>query len=190
MPAGFISMRMNKSFFIVPALLLALAQTNSHADDLADNAIEKIFIDADQMKLNIETGYSVYTGNVKITQGELKLTGDKVTVQQGSKTVERITVAGKPAFYNHVTDDGENIQAQSEHMLYVASENKLVMTINASLKQPEHQVSSQKIIYDTKNKIVIAGDKNPAPATDAITNENQRVNITLTPKKEAAANQK
>lgn len=148
---------------------------------------EKIYIDADYMQLNIETGYSVYIGNVNIKQGELKLTGDKVTIEQSKEEVERITVTGKPAHYNHVTDKGENIQAESEQMVYTASQNKLVMTVNANLKQPDHQVSSQKIVYDTEKKIVIAGDKGE---TTAGPDSKQRVNITLTPKKDPAKEQK
>ena len=154
---------------------------------LAAENNEKIFIDADYMQLNIETGYSVYIGNVNIKQGELKLAGDKVTVQQTKEEVERITVIGKPAHYNHITEKGENIQAESEHMVYTASENKLVMTVNANLKQPDHQVSSQKIVYDTEKKIVIAGDKSE---TSTGTENKQRVNITLTPKKDPAKKQK
>ena len=149
---------------------------------------EKILIDADYMQLNIETGYSVYIGNVNIKQGELKLTGDKVTIQQTKGEVERITVTGKPAHYNHVTDKGENIQAESEHMVYTANENKLVMTVNANLKQPENQVSSQKIVYDTEKKIVIAGDK--SETSSAGSDNKQRVNITLTPKKDPEKKQK
>jgi lipopolysaccharide export system protein LptA len=168
-------------FFTLFTGLLLLAQTASRA---AEN-VEKIFIDADHMQLNLETGYSVYTGNVKIRQGELKLTGDKVTVQQTNNEIQRITVTGKPAHYDHVTEKGENIQAQSEHMVYTASQNKLVMTINAQLTQPGNKVNSQKITYDTKKKIVIAGDKRgetPASGTKA----KQRVNIVLTPKKAPA----
>lgn len=168
---------MNKiiRYSLLTCLLLA-AQTNSWAAESTD----KISIDADYMQLNLETGFSTYTGNVKITQGELKLTGDKVTVQQNKKNeVEQINVTGKPAHYNHVTEKGENIQAESENMVYTASQNKLVMTVNAKLKQPDHKVSSQKIVYDTKKKIVIAGDK-----TDTGSSSGQRVNITLTPKKE------
>ena len=169
----------NYSFFT--AILLAV-QSNS----LAAEQVEKIFIDADHMQMNINTGYSVYTGNVKITQGELKLIGDKVTVQQSNDEVERITVTGKPAHYNHVTEKGENIQAESELMVYTASQNKLVMTVNAKLKQPDHQVSSQKIVYDTEKKIVIAGDKTGSSSSDSGSDSSQRVNITLTPKKEPA----
>lgn len=147
----------------------------------AAEAVEKITIDADYMHLNLVTGYSVYTGNVQITQGELKLTGDKVTLQEKNNEVERITVSGSPAHYNHVTEKGENIQAESELMVYTAGENKLVMTKNAHLKQPDHQVSSQKIVYDTEKKIVIAGEKSSSSDTGSETR--QRVNITLTPQK-------
>lgn len=174
---------MTKTFlFSILTGLLFIVQTNC----LAAEQLEKIFISADHMKLNIETGFSVYTGNVKISQGELKLTGDKVTVQQSEKDIERITVVGRPAHYNHVTEKGENIKAESEHMVYTASQSKLVMTVNAKLKQPDHQVSSQKIVYDTEKKIVIAGDKDNSNSSGTTIEENQRVNITLTPKKAPA----
>ena len=159
-----------------------------HSSLCAEVSAEKIFINADHMQLNIESGYSEYTGQVRISQGELVLTGDKVTVQQGKNDIERITVVGTPARYNHVTEKGETIEAESESMVYTASQNKLVMTKNASLKQPDHQVSSNKIIYDTLKKIVIAGDIS-TPSDDTPPGEKERVNITLTPKKQEPAEQ-
>lgn len=175
----------NKLRYPLLTAFLASLLFNSSANSAQVAEAEKIFIDADHMQLNIETGYSVYTGNVKIRQGELLLTGDKVTLQQSKDEIDRITVIGKPAIYNHVTEDGENIQAESEHMVYTAAQNKLVMTINSKLKQPDHQVSSQRIVYDTKKKTVIAGDKNTAPGQNGDTTS-QRVNITLTPQKTPA----
>lgn len=153
----------------------------------ADNTEEKIFLDADHVQLNIETGYSVYTGNVKISQGELKLSGDIVTVQQGENEVKRITVDGKPAHYSNITEKGESIQAESEQMVYTASNNELVMTVNAILKQPDNIVSSQRIVYDTKKRIVIAGDKTGESSSKGSTDNKHRVKITLTPKKERPA---
>ncbi len=61
-------------------------------------------------------------------------------------------------------------------MQYFASENRLVMTVDARLQQPDHTIESQRIVYDTKNKTVIAGDDEQNP-------QGGRVNITLTPKK-------
>jgi len=146
---------------------------------------EKIYIDADHMKLNIASGNSVYTGNVKITQGDLVLTGDRVTLTHIDNRLQKFTVIGKPARYNHVTEDGQSIIAESNQMVYTAAENRLVMTRNARLEQPDHLVSSQKIIYDTLNKIVMAGDVGDRDAVDGESLPgNQRVNITLTPKTE------
>ena len=175
--------RINLSRCFFPFFLLLCVQTNTFAAETeSTQPVEKILINADHMKLNIESGNAIYTGNVKISQGALVLTGDKVTLEQANDVLERITVIGKPAHYNHVTETGESIQAESEHMVYNASQNKLVMTINAKLLQPDHKVSSQKITYDTDKRIVIAGDKNDT-STDS-SDINQRVNITLTPKKE------
>lgn len=164
--------------------LLTLVLCGSSIVSWAKNAEEKIFIDADHVRFNIETGYSVYTGNVKITQGELTLTGDQVTVQQTNNEVEQITVTGKPAHYSNITESGDSIQAESENMVYTANENKLVLTINAEIKQPDHILKSQKIVYDTEKKIVIAGSKNTPASSDGNGDKKQRVNITLTPKKD------
>ena len=150
----------------------------------ATESIEKIFIDADHMHMDIISGKSAYTGNVKITQGELVLLGDKVTLESSNNKVERMTVIGKPARYNHVTEDGKTIKAQSEHMVYIANQNKLILTINANLQQPEIRLNSQKITYDTKKKIVIAGSNDGATDTNA--KQDQRVKITLTPKESPA----
>jgi lipopolysaccharide export system protein LptA len=152
----------------------------------ASKPVEKIFIDADYMQMDIISGKSVYTGNVKISQGELVLTGDKVTLERSNKKVERMTVIGKPARYNHVTETGETITAQSEHMVYIANQNKLVLTINAYLQQPDLKLSSQKITYDTEKKIVIAGSNDGATASGTKTKQKQRVKITLTPKESPA----
>jgi lipopolysaccharide export system protein LptA len=163
------------------ALMLCLSAFVSQATGVAKNSEEKIFIDADHVRLNIETGYSEYTGNVKITQGELVLTGDKVTVLQSNNEVEHITVIGKPAHYRNLTEKGEILQAESEQMVYTASKNELILTINAEVKQPDHTIKSQRIVYDTEKKIVIAGNKDNPSSTN--NNTKQRVNITLTPKK-------
>lgn len=187
---------MLRQFFYLPVIIYGLTLLALPANSSAAEPVEKILINADHMHLNIETGYSVYTGNVRISQGELVLTGDRVTLKQNNNNeIEHMTVDGKPARYNHVTETGEPIEAESEHMDYNASQNKLVMTINARLQQPDQQLSSQKIIYDTLKKIIVAGGNNNAAekaasqhGTDTTTGEkqevNQRVNITLTPKKQ------
>lgn len=145
---------------------------------------EEIFINADHMRLSIQSGKSVYTGKVKIVQGKLVLTGNEITVQQQNNTILHITILGKPARYHNTTEEGEIVIAESEKMIYNANQDKLIMTTNAILQQPDHSVRSQKIIYDTKKRIIIAGDKD-LPAKSSSSTDNNRVKITLTPQKQA-----
>ncbi len=182
----------NAGFFIVCLFLTSslLFSQDSLAIKLAD---EEITISADYMQLNVETGNSTFTGNIKISQGNLTLTGDKVVLKRrllknGESEVDKLTITGRPARYSHITDKGKTINAESKKMVYTANIGKLVMTTNARLIQPENEVSSQKIIYDTFKKIVIAGAKKPALTnTDNSTTDedqpSQRVKITLTPRK-------
>lgn len=163
----------NSHTLLVAVCLLICAPFTYAADP-----VEKILIIADHMQMNIDSGRSVYTGNVKISQGELVLTGNKVVLETLDQDLENMTVTGKPARYNHLTKEGESIKAQSEVMVYTASQNKLVMTINAHLVQPDHKLSSQRIVYDTEKRVVIAGNNNKSPKT-----KNERVKITLTPQK-------
>jgi len=185
---NFFSQTLSFSYCSRVGLLTVLIMLGLQKSTLAANTDEEVFISADYMSFNIESGNSVYTGNVKITQGKLMLTGDKITVKQEKNILKRVTVTGRPARYNHITEDGEPVSAQSEQMDYIASQNKLVLTINAVLEQPDHRVSSQTIIYDTEKRIIIAGDQNKPEGLNANTDTNkQRVNITLTPAKKSPA---
>ncbi len=167
----------NTSCLLAGLLLLTLPTITC----AATQPVEKILINADRMQMDINSGKSVYTGNVKISQGGLLLTGDKVTLERNKEIIERLIITGKPATYIHVSETGETIEAQSEHMIYTSSQNKLVMTINAHLQQPDLKLSSQKIIYDTQKRIVIAGNNNETTTSTEV-KPAQRVNITLTPK--------
>ena len=174
------SARLYTIFCLYIVLFFFSLHSNSSAADTAQQTPEKIFIDADYMQANIKTGLSVYTGNVKVKQGDLVLTGDEMTVEQTANEVERITVTGKPAHYNHVTENGEVIKADSEKIVYNASKKNLVLTINAKLQHPDHKISSQKIVYDILTKVAIAGDK-----STKLKNGDHRVKITLTPKQDS-----
>lgn len=142
----------------------------------AETTNNKIFISADYMKLNTQTGDSVYTGNVSFVQGEIKLSGEKIIVKSHNNEISHVEVDGNPAHY-FFTDNNEGtmVKAHSEHMEYSVNQHRLIMTINARLEQTDNVVESQRIVYDTKNQEILAGSDHP--------NAGGRVNITLTPEK-------
>lgn len=138
---------------------------------------DEVQIQADYMKLDLETGSSTYRGNVSIIQGTIKLTGDKITITRKDNEIRDIQVDGNPARFLQDENTDNKVHATSGHMKYTAQANRLVMTIDASLEQSDRTVESQRIVYDTQNKVIIAGKDSSSD------HKGDRVNITLTPKK-------
>ena len=152
-------------------LLCTIAMTATAEQEAARLTIAPVNIYADYMKYEIQTGISTYTGNVRVTQNDIELTGDKVIAVQQEKTLKNITVTGSPAKYRQLAEDGNYIIAQSMKMEYQAKNNRLTLSDKARLEQAGSVMESEQIIYDTINEVVIAGDDKT----------NKRVNITITP---------
>lgn len=138
---------------------------------------DEVKIQADYMKLDLETGSSIYRGNVSIIQGTIKLTGDKIIITRKDNEMHDIQVDGNPARYLQDENTDNRVHATSGHMKYTAQANRLVLTVDANLEQSGHTVESQRIVYDTQNKVIIAGKDSSSG------HKGDRVNITLTPKK-------
>jgi len=154
--------------------VLATAPLASLAEQrLVRDTSAPVNIQADHMKYELQSGISEYTGNVRVSQSDIELTGDKVIAIQQDKVVKNIKVSGSPATYRQKSEDGNYIQAQSRQMEYKAAQNRLVLTDKAKLEQAGSIMESDQIIYDTVKQVVIAGDEKA----------NKRVNITIKPDK-------
>lgn len=156
---------------ILMLLLCTIAMTAVAEQKAARLTNAPVNIYADYMKYEIRTGISTYTGNVRVTQNDIELTGDKVIAVQQEKILKNITVTGSPAKYRQLAEDGNYINAQSMKMEYQAKNNRLTLSDKARLEQAGSVMESEQIIYDTINEVVIAGDDKT----------NKRVNITITP---------
>lgn len=159
-------------------ILLALLSPQYAFSITEDGEVQ---IQADYMKFDLETGSSTYSGNVSIIQGAIKLTGENVTITRKNNEIHDIKVDGNPAHYLQDENTDNRIHAISQHMKYTAKTSRLVLTVNASLEQSSQKVVSQRIVYDTQNKVIIAGKDNDADKTGQ---SGDRVNIILTPKKD------
>lgn len=166
------SSRINKLSIVLA--VLATAPLASLAEQrLVRDTSAPVNIQADHMKYELQSGISEYTGNVRVSQSDIELTGDKVIAIQQDKVVKNIKVSGSPATYRQKSADGNYIQAQSRQMEYKAAQNRLVLTDRAKLEQAGSIMESDQIIYDTVKQVVIAGDEKA----------NKRVNITIKPDK-------
>ena len=134
-----------------------------------------VHIVADQMRFDMSSETSIYSGNVTLKQGNVELTGNQVEVKQEDNKIVSMIAKGDPAKYSQTTIDGNNIKAQSRLIQYFADNNQLIMSDQAKLLQDDQIIESERIVYNTKTQTLQAG-QNPEQNDNA-----QRVKITLTP---------
>lgn len=142
-------------------------------------AAEPIDLDADQAEIDNARGVSVYTGNVVLTRGFRRITGDRMTVHlrqddNGDRALDHVVVEGEPAVYNQeATEDTRAVEAEAPRMEYYASgPERVVLLEGARLVQGRNTFSGERIEYEVAADVVNARGE---PETG------RRVEITLFP---------
>ena len=170
------------------ALIISLS-INTHAWALSTDKNQPIEIQADSAELDDKKGVTVYHGNVVVTQGSIRMTGDTMTVHYTKdQDLETVIMEGHPATYRQLPDKSEVYdEAEALRMEYYGLKNLIVLIDNAQVKQEEFRFSGNRIEYDTKLSQIKARGKpsQETPVTEENTpsQEDNRVKIIIKPKK-------
>ncbi len=149
-------------------LLLALV-CGSHA--WAYDSTKPINLEADDLKLNNETGVLTYTGNVKLTQGEMVLTADTLKIHTVERNVNRIEAFGKLAKLKDRRPDGRLITAQAQRLDYNVKDETIELDGEGMIDHGGNTMRSASIYYDLTTSNLKAGS----------TKTNDRVHMTFQP---------
>jgi lipopolysaccharide export system protein LptA len=164
--------------FIALALGSWVAAWPFPAGALSSDRDQPMYIEADRADINDKKGVSIYTGNVKVTQGSFQLLADKLTVYIEKDQLQRAIALGQPAQYRQRPDGkDEDIEAQALRMEYYASPERIILLERAQASQAGDVFRSEKIVYDIEKNVVNAGTGTG----------NDRVHITLQPRKKEPA---
>ncbi|MFN2348980.1 MAG: lipopolysaccharide transport periplasmic protein LptA [Thioalkalivibrio sp.] len=147
---------------LVIALITALAS--------ASERNLPIRIQSDSAELDDQKGVSVYRGNVVVTQGELVIHADLLTVHSPSRVLQRMEAQGNLAKLRTLTEDGREVRAEARHMEYLAAERRMVLTRNARIWQEKDEFSGERIVYDMDRETL-----------EAASGDSGRVEVILTP---------
>jgi lipopolysaccharide export system protein LptA len=120
---------------------------------------QPIRVQADSAELDEKQGVAVYRGGVVITQGTLKITGDKVTITQDARgDIEVFTAEGNLAYYEQLpAEDKSIVKAYGLTIQYFAPTERIVLIDQARVIQEGNTFKGEKIVYDTASQIVQAG---------------------------------
>ena len=138
-------------------LWLALCLAPGAAGALSSDKQQPITITADSVEIDDKAGRAVYRGNVRVTQGTLRVTGDTLVVERQDGEVRAVIITGGPATYRQRPDGGgQDVAAKAGVMRVYPQANMVTLEENAEVRQRGRVFSGHIIEYDNKNDIVRA----------------------------------
>lgn len=95
---------------------------------------------------------STLKGNVIITQGTLKATGDQAKVYFDADTqIDRVVLTGKPAHIQQLDDNGNLMRGEAASIDYQSSKGFAVLQGNASIaQQGRGEAHGDRLTYNTQ----------------------------------------
>ncbi|MFT5117164.1 MAG: lipopolysaccharide export system protein LptA [Kiritimatiellia bacterium] len=153
-------MNLNRYHVLTTLFILSLSICAGQVIALADDKDQPINVSADKARKNDKQGLTVYQGDVVITQGSIRITGEIISIYDTAGTVDKIVATGKPAkFKQQPEPQSEYIIANGSTIEYDVKAESLLLLENALLLQEGNTTNSNKIIYDMKTAVVNAGDE-------------------------------
>ena len=130
---------------------------------LKSDAKQPIYIEADSAELDDANNTTTYTGNVILTQGTLRLSGDTITIRQRSANKEgdwdHLEVIGRPARLEQEMEGkrGRYVRGRSDRIEYLKGSDLLHFIGHAVVVQGRDTFRSDRITYDRLNSLVKGG---------------------------------
>lgn len=168
----------------VSFLALVLSQA---ALALSTDRDQPINIEADRAEADNARRVTTYYGDVIITQGTLKITGDTVTIEYDAQDrLTKLVSEGAPARFRQLPDGKADVPknyqvAEASRMEYYAREDVIVLLGGAVYGQGGDRVAADRIVYDSARSQMKADSR--AAAGSEGEQPSSRVKIKIEPKK-------
>lgn len=141
-----------KHYSKVFGCLITMLCLSSVIEALPEDRDKPIRGKADSNQLNANTGVTVLTGNVVITQGMLEIYADKVTLEVDPVTnqLTYLIAEGAPAtFFDQPSLEQSIVEVSGSNIEVYPLQNQVITTGEAQLTQDGNTASGEKIEYNT-----------------------------------------
>lgn len=137
--------------------LLAWLLPAMAANALPDDRDQPIRITADTAIRDEKQGFTVYSGNVHMTQGSMDIEADKLTIFHETAQADKIVAEGKPArMQQKPAVDEPMVRAHAEIIEYYKNEERVHFRIDAHIDQDGASVTGDSIDYFIVEQLVKA----------------------------------
>ena len=115
---------------------------------LPEDRLQPVNIEADRAELSHTAGRTVYEGNVKLSQGSLRINADRLVITLQNGTVSELTANGSQAVLEQlISADKPPLNARADTIVYRVGDELLLLTGNALVVQGESTIASNRIEY-------------------------------------------
>jgi lipopolysaccharide export system protein LptA len=142
-------------------------------------------LESDTVEINDLTKVSVYQGNVRLTQGTMLITGNKLVVVQDDNGLSKGTSYGNPTYFRQKREGvDELIEGWAQRIEYDAKTDKIEMHTQARIKRGADEVHGNLIVYEgqTESYRVLGGKESASEY-----NPKGRVRAVIQPKRPTSA---
>lgn len=150
----------NVAFGLIAAALLSLGSLalNTRVMALTTDADQPIEIEADYFELDDQKGETIYKGNVVMTQGSMRMTGDKLTAYYNKEQgLDKAFLDGNLATFRQRRDGSdEYTKAEARRLEYYPKTETLLLKTRAKVTQGKRTFSGDRINVDIRNSVVKA----------------------------------
>ena len=120
---------------------------------LESDRYKPLKIISDTALIDEHDGTAVYTGNVILTQGTLKIIADKLSITTEDGKVAKVTADGEPALFSQVPEPNQaEVIAKAKSIDYLVRKQVLLLKRKASIVQDDNIFRGEKILYEIQSQ--------------------------------------
>ena len=104
---------------------------------------------------SLQEGKQIWQGNVRITQGSLKIEADRGTIAYQNGQVGAALLEGNPATVSQDREGGGQVRAQARKIDYDLSANKVILSGSVKIEENGNTTTGERFEYSLDNGAIV-----------------------------------
>ncbi len=139
-------------------LLILLAVWPLAALALPGDRDQPIEVEADQLEVRDGENRSIYRGNVRLRQGSLEITSDRLVIHfNDRRELVLMEMTGAPARFRQLDDERREMLGEARQIDYTESDSLLELRDDARFSHAGDTIEGERIRIDIESNSIEAG---------------------------------
>lgn len=149
------------SFRVLASVLVLALALPATVDARRDDRKQPMNIDAQRTESSARgDAVTVLSGNVRITQGTMKVSADRAEIHQDAGQIVKVILQGRPVTFEQELDDNQGmLHAEALRVDYDTALDRLLLTGEVQIRQPRGELSSVRVEYHLETGRITSGSE-------------------------------